>query len=812
MFLKAREEADKVIAEAGGNLNSINPAKLTYIDAICKEALRLQPTAPAFTVTPKSDTGEVLPGGYEIPKGQNITVLLHELHRDPEAWGVPGKGINDVEEFRPERFLEAPIPKNGWKPFGNGARACIGRGFAMQEAVLALALIVNRFDMEMADPSYDLSIKSTLTIKPKDFFIIVRPRKSRNQSLLGELIAGGTMTSAASDESHAPKPDEAVVTAAHKDGMPRLYVLFGSNSGSCEGLAHDLARTGAQRGFDVTLGDLDSVAGGSGKLPTDGPVLIATASYEGKPTDNARMFVAALQQDTAESMKGVKYSVIGAGHHDWATTFHKIPKYIDQRITELGGERILPLALADAGADIVGDFEQYQEDIWAKLGGDTSGASATAAKDAAGVPAGGDKSKPKLPVRIVPRSANAASLRVAAGIESFGTIDSQEVLVNINEDHPQMNMITVKLPENQTYVAGDYLAVLPKNPPQATDRVLKHFGIRPDDNIVLDLPESFLPEGTPIKMVDLLAEYVELGQPVSKTLLPKLADMCTNQMEAEAVRGLASDYATNVTKAHLSLLDILEKYKSCGAPLSFFLSNIPKMKLRQYSISSSPLEDPTKVALTFTVHMTRAADGSYYPAGVASNYLAFLKPGDKVLCAVKASSEFHLPSDLSTPVVMFTAGSGIAPFRGFIMERALQKEAGRKIGTMVLYYGARTEDDMVYRTELCKWSKEGVLDFRPVLSRSQEPLKSFSGTDVKTIPGTKYAQQRVWEDRKEIEIMFDHGAQFYTCGSGAKLGKDLRKTLVDIIAQTQRCKERKDDPEQVYEKLAATRYKTDVFL
>lgn len=802
VLIKAREEADKVLAEAGGNLNHMNSASLVYIDAICKETLRLQPTAPAFTVTPKSKEGEILPGGYEIPHGQGVTVLLHELQRDPEAWG------EDVNDFRPERFLEAPIPKNAWKPFGNGARGCIGRGFAMQEAVLAIALIVNRFDLEMANPSYDLGIKQTLTIKPKDFFIVARPRKDRHQSLLSELIAGGTATAAGEDESK--KTPVAAGTA--KAGGSKLYVLFGSNSGSCEGLAHDIARDGSRRGFDVTLGDLDTVAG-TGKLPTDGPVVICTASYEGLPTDNARMFYASLRADSKDTMKGVKFSVMGAGHHDWATTFHKVPTYIDERLEELGGERLLPLHKADAGGDIVGDFEEYQTDLWAKLGGDSSGASATAT--AAAVPAAdtGAGGKPSLPVRIVPRSANAAAQRVAAGIDSVGTVSSQDVLVNVSADHPQMNSITIKLPEDQTYHAGDYLAVLPKNPVQAVERVVKHFGIQKDDNIVLSLPGSFLPNDTPINVSDLLSEYVELGQPASKTLLPKLANMCTDLKEREAIKALEDDYVEKVTKARLSLVDILEKYKSCAAPLDFFLANLPKMKIRQYSISSTPLDSYDTVSLTFTVHTVPSADGkTYYPAGVASNYIAFLKPGDKLLCAVKASAEFHLPTDLATPVVMFTAGSGIAPFRGFVMERALQKEAGRKIGPMVLYYGCRTEDDMVYRAELCKWVKDGVLDLRPVFSRSTAQPTSFAGTNTTIVPGAKYVQHRVWEERKQVEDLFHAGAQFYTCGSGAKLGADLRKTLVDIIGQTKKCQEAGNDPQKVYEKLAQNRYKTDVFL
>ncbi|KDN35131.1 cytochrome P450, partial [Tilletiaria anomala UBC 951] len=79
-------------------------------------------------------------GGYHVAKGQPLVLLFTQLHRDPKVWG------DDAEEFRPERMLDGKfeaLPPNAWKPFGNGKRACIGRGFAIQEALLALAIILS---------------------------------------------------------------------------------------------------------------------------------------------------------------------------------------------------------------------------------------------------------------------------------------------------------------------------------------------------------------------------------------------------------------------------------------------------------------------------------------------------------------------------------------------------------------------------------------------------------------------------------------------------------------------------------------------
>ena len=108
--------------------------------------------------------------------------------------------------------------------------------------------------------------------------------------------------------------------------------------------------------------------------------------------------------------------------------------------------------------------------------------------------------------------------------------------------------------------------------------------------------------------------------------------------------------------------------------------------------------------------------------GVATTYLDGLRPGDKVQIAVRRSSAFHLPPDPSIPVVMIAAGSGIAPMRGFIQERALQKKAGRDVGKVTLFFGCRhPDDDFLYsKTDLEEWSELGILQVRPAFSRDSE--------------------------------------------------------------------------------------------
>src|SRR5918994_5422010 len=174
VLAKAYDEVDRVL---GGDL-STSPTyeqvkQLQYVSQMLKESLRLWPTAPAFTRHAYEPA--VLGGKYQIDKQDQLTVLIPIVHRDPKIWG------ENAEEFDPDRFTreaEQNRPANAYKPFGSGQRACIGRHFAMQEATLVLGMLLQRFEF-IDHTNYELKVKQTLTIKPADFRIKVRPRTNR---------------------------------------------------------------------------------------------------------------------------------------------------------------------------------------------------------------------------------------------------------------------------------------------------------------------------------------------------------------------------------------------------------------------------------------------------------------------------------------------------------------------------------------------------------------------------------------------------------------------------------------------------------
>jgi len=340
---KAYEEVDRVLGpNLGAKPTYQQVTQLTYITQILKEALRLWPPAPAYGISPLND--ETIGGKYKLKKNTFITVLVLALHRDPSVWG-PNPDAFDPENF--SREAEAARPVNAWKPFGNGQRACIGRGFAMHEAALAIGMILQRFKLVDVN-RYQMHLKETLTIKPDGFKIKVRPRTDKDRGAYT-----GRATTTAAPSSAAPTP-RARTRPGHNTP---LLVLYGSNLGTAEELATRVADLAEVNGFATKLAALDDFAG---KLPEQGGVLIFCASYNGAPPDNATQFVKWLGGDLPkDAFAKLRYAVFGCGNSDWAATYQSIPRVIDEQLAAHGGRSVYARGEGDARSDLDGEFESW---------------------------------------------------------------------------------------------------------------------------------------------------------------------------------------------------------------------------------------------------------------------------------------------------------------------------------------------------------------------------------------------------------------------------------------------------------------------
>ncbi|MEU6106010.1 cytochrome P450 [Streptomyces flaveolus] len=192
---RARAEVDRVWGgtEAPGYEQV---AKLRYVRRVLDESLRLWPTAPAFAREALRDT--VLDGTHPMRRGAWALVLTGMLHRDPDVWGP------DAERFDPDRFdakaVRARAPHT-FKPFGTGARACIGRQFALHEATLVLGLLLRRYELR-PEPDYRLRVTERLTLMPEG----LRLRLDRRTAVPGPVSEGPEQAGAESGASEARCP------------------------------------------------------------------------------------------------------------------------------------------------------------------------------------------------------------------------------------------------------------------------------------------------------------------------------------------------------------------------------------------------------------------------------------------------------------------------------------------------------------------------------------------------------------------------------------------------------------------------------
>ena len=203
------------------------------------------------------------------------------------------------------------------------------------------------------------------------------------------------------------------------------------------------------------------------------------------------------------------------------------------------------------------------------------------------------------------------------------------------------------------------------------------------------------------------------------------------------------------------------------------------MRARYFSISSSPLASPTTCTITYGVIDSPSLSGQGRFVGVAGSYLSSLRAGDQVQVSVRSTNKlFRLPNDVAkTPLLMFCAGTGIAPLRGFVQERATQIAAGRKdLAPAILFVGCRCNtDDRLYASEFDKWVIDGAVDIR--YSFSREPDKS---------EGCRHLQDRMIRDKDDIQKLWKQSAKVYVCGSpevAAEAGKAARQIVRDTAIE-----------------------------
>ncbi|MEV5343743.1 cytochrome P450 [Streptomyces sp. NPDC052676] len=708
--------------------------RLAYTRQVLNEALRLWPTAAAFSRHALEDTR--LGGRIPLRAGQAVTVVTPMLHRQP-VWG------DNPELFDPSRFTpeaEAARPVHAFKPFGTGERACIGRQFALHEATMLLAMLVHRYRLhDHAD--YRLTVKETLTLKPDGFTLTLTPRTPADR--VHPPLPG---TSPADTSRRAT--ETAALPARVRPGTRALF-LHGSNYGTCRDFAAQLADEAAALGCATEVAALDAHAAA---LPTDRPVIITAASYNGRPTDDATAFAAWLEG--SPDLTGVEYAVLGVGDRNWAATYQHVPIRIDTRLAELGATRLVERAAADASGDLGGtvrDFTTRMRTALLERYGDPRAAVDEAAADGAGPDTG-------YQVRIL-TGGPLDALAERHGLLPATVTEAYDLTA---PGHPRRKrFVRIALPDGVTYRTADHLTVLPANAPGLVARAAAAFGT--DLDTVLDIRSARprrdgLAVDRPLTVRQLLTHHVELQDRPGADRLAALAAANPCPPERAALAALTDDPRT--------LVELFEDFPAlCGAlDWPRLLDLLTPLRPRHYSISSSPAADPGHADLMVSLLEAPARSGKGVYRGTGSGHLASVRPGDTVHVRVQPCREaFRI--DGSAPVVMIAAGTGLAPFRGAVADRVAALTRGAQLPPALLYFGCDAPDaDFLHAEELRAAEAAGAIRLRPVFSAAPER-------------GMAFVQHRVAAEADEVGLLLDAGARVYVCGDGSRMAPGVREAF-----------------------------------
>ncbi|HET6872041.1 MAG TPA: flavodoxin domain-containing protein, partial [Sporolactobacillaceae bacterium] len=532
--------------------------------------------------------------------------------------------------------------------------------------------------------------------------------------------------------------------------------------GTAEGIARELADVGTSYGFAAQVGLLNDYIG---KLPRNGAVLIVTSSYNGKPPVRAKKFVDWLSGLGAGELNGINYAVFGCGDKNWQSTYQAIPRWVDEHMHQLGAHRCVTRGEGDASLDFEAQLIDWQQHFWPTL----SNAMGIAFSNVRNV-------APKKTLKLEFVSEEASPLVGYYKAGRAKVVKTREL--QASSSPRRTTHLELALPKEMTYQVGDHLGVIPQNSSELVDRVLRRFAFTRETKVVLQASSSrlqHLPLDRPVLVSDLLKKTVELQEPATRSMLRELVATTHCPPHKKELEALLNEerYKEAILLKRVSMLDLLEAYPSCEMTFEQFLELLPALKPRYYSISSAPEVEGGTNLVTVTVAVVHEpawiGNGTYL--GVASNYLARKVPGEEVDVFVKhPENGFTVPENPKTPIIMVGAGTGLAPFRGFLQARRQLAEQGVVLGDAHLFFGCRNHQDYLYQEELEAYQEQGLVTLHTAFSRLAGAPKT-------------YVQHLLKKKGRDMMALLEKGGILYLCGDGKHMAPDVEATLHEIYRE-----------------------------
>ncbi len=314
------------------------------------------------------------------------------------------------------------------------------------------------------------------------------------------------------------------------------------------------------------------------------------------------------------------------------------------------------------------------------------------------------------------------------------------------------------------YKAGDSLGVFPSNRASEVDEILQRLGAKGDELVspaMLKLP-------VPIPLREALTARLALAKP-SRRAVEVLAAKATDAAERARLEGLLTPESKDVLAAFLferEFVDLLAEFPSARPTPQELVDQLRKLMPRLYSVASSAKVFPAEVHLTLAV--VRYKTNARERVGVCSTFLADRAPvGAAIVPVFVSDSHFGPPADGAKDCIMVGPGTGIAPFRAFVQERAATGATGRNW----LFFGdQRRGTDFLYEDEWKQYLERGQLTRLDTAFSRDQLLKV-------------YVQDRMRENAAELWAWLQGGAGFYVCGDAKRMAKDVDTALHNIVAE-----------------------------
>lgn len=521
-------------------------------------------------------------------------------------------------------------------------------------------------------------------------------------------------------------PARSLHLAAQTETSPaaQLSIVYGSQTGNARRLAEALAQQAQDAGIPVRLLRADAYATRELKQERYLYLVISTQG-DGDPPDDARGLVEFIAGKRAPELKQLKYAVLGLGDSSYPQ-FCAIGSRLDERLAELGATRLLDRGEADLDIDTVAAPWLAQA---LSIAGD---------------------------VLKVPALATVTPLRVSPVAGSREQPFAAELLANqritLGGDKDIRHIELSLADSGLRYEPGDALGVWPRNPPALVDAVL--------DLLALDGETAVTHAGQTLPLRTWLGDKRELTR-LARPFVASHAERSGNA-ELQALLGKDNALALGRWLEGRQVIDLLRQHRADWTA-DALVDALRPLTPRLYSIASSQKAVGDEAHLT-VAHVEYASIEGDVRWGAASHLLATSEEGATLPIYIERNERFRLPADASRDVIMIGPGTGVAPFRGFVQERAAIAAGGRHW----LFFGnPHFRSDFLYQLEWQRALKAGQL---------QRLDLAFS----RDTPRRVYVQQRLRERGRDLYAWLEGGAHIYVCGAIA-MGKDVHAALREIV-------------------------------